>query len=176
MTISKQTRWQKLFGYGVGYQATWIGDIGMKTGLFEAIAEAGEGVDAGRLAAELDYDERYVRLWCRAAFASAGLRDAAPDPGNCATCPPSPTTSAGRRARSPSWSFGARRRRDGRVGPAGVNRARRRSRRLGGHEDGAERSGGDGPDLWTQLVAWQPPASRETIGVHGGAGAACRFT
>jgi hypothetical protein len=39
----KQTQWQKLFGYVLGNQAAWIADIGLKAGLFRAIAEAGNG-------------------------------------------------------------------------------------------------------------------------------------
>jgi hypothetical protein len=29
-----QSQWAKLAGFIVGYQATWIADIGLKTGLF----------------------------------------------------------------------------------------------------------------------------------------------
>ena len=38
---SKQVQWQKLFTYLLGNQAAWIIDIGLKAGLFRAIAEAG---------------------------------------------------------------------------------------------------------------------------------------
>ena len=38
---SKQEQWQKLFGYMLGYQATWVIDVGLKAGLFAAIAEGG---------------------------------------------------------------------------------------------------------------------------------------
>jgi hypothetical protein len=37
---TKQDQWQKLLVYVLGYQATWITDIGLKTGLFGAIADA----------------------------------------------------------------------------------------------------------------------------------------
>ena len=39
---AKQAQWQKMFGYILGNQAAWIADIGLKAGLFRAIAEAGE--------------------------------------------------------------------------------------------------------------------------------------
>ena len=39
---TKQDQWQKLFGYVLGNQAAWIADVGLKAGLFRAIAEAGE--------------------------------------------------------------------------------------------------------------------------------------
>ena len=39
---TKEAQWQKLFGYILGNQAAWIADIGLKAGLFKAIADAGE--------------------------------------------------------------------------------------------------------------------------------------
>ena len=39
--VSKDAQFQKLVGYVVGNQAAWFVDIGLKTGLFHAIAEAG---------------------------------------------------------------------------------------------------------------------------------------
>ena len=67
---TKQDQWQKLFGYLLGNQAAWIADIGLKTGLFRAIADAGEeGITEEALARRLDYKLRYVQVWCRGAYA-----------------------------------------------------------------------------------------------------------
>ena len=67
---SKQERWQALFDHVLGNQATWIADIGLKTGLFRAIADAGEkGIAEEALSEKLGFDLRYVRVWCRGAYA-----------------------------------------------------------------------------------------------------------
>jgi predicted O-methyltransferase YrrM len=67
---TKQAQWQKLFGYLLGNQAAWVGDVGLKAGLFQGIADAGDvGVDEESLATRLGYFPRYVRVWCRAAYA-----------------------------------------------------------------------------------------------------------
>lgn len=64
--ITKQDQWQKLFGYLLGNQAAWIADIGLKTGLFRAIAEAGDGGVADPVLAErLGFNRRCVAVWCR---------------------------------------------------------------------------------------------------------------
>ena len=56
----KQTQWQKLFGYVLGNQAAWIADI----------ADAGSGgTTEEALAQRLDYNLRYVQVWCRGAYA-----------------------------------------------------------------------------------------------------------
>jgi SAM-dependent methyltransferase len=68
-TMSKLDQWQRLLDNILGYEATWITDIGLKTGLFAAIADAGAGVNEETLAARLGYDRRYVALWCRSAYA-----------------------------------------------------------------------------------------------------------
>jgi predicted O-methyltransferase YrrM len=66
----KQAQWQKLFGYILGNQAAWIADIGLKAGLFRAVADAGEeGITEEALARRLDYKLRYVQVWCRGAYA-----------------------------------------------------------------------------------------------------------
>lgn len=66
----KQEQWQKLFGYVLGNQAAWIADIGLKTGMFRTVADAGEaGVTEEALAEELGYKPRYVQVWCRGAYA-----------------------------------------------------------------------------------------------------------
>ncbi|MBA3414814.1 MAG: hypothetical protein H0U10_06280, partial [Chloroflexia bacterium] len=69
-TSPKQARWQKLLGYILGNQAVWVADVGLKAGLFRAVAEAGEpGVGEDALAERLGYFPRYVDVWCRAAYA-----------------------------------------------------------------------------------------------------------
>ncbi len=68
--ITKQAQWQKLYGYLLGYRATWIADIGLKAGLFQAIADAGPaGIDEEALSQKLGFKLRYVQVWCRAAYA-----------------------------------------------------------------------------------------------------------
>jgi hypothetical protein len=67
---TKQAQWQKLFGYILGNQAAWIADIGLKAGLFRAVADVGEeGITEEALAQRLDYKLRYVQVWCRGAYA-----------------------------------------------------------------------------------------------------------
>ena len=51
-------------------RAAWIADIGLKAGLFRAIADSGNaGVTEEALAERLDYKVRYVQVWCRGAYA-----------------------------------------------------------------------------------------------------------
>ncbi len=67
--MTKQEQWQKLFGHLLGYQATWIIDVGLRTGLLAAIAEAGP-VREEALAERLGgLDRRYLGVWLRAAYA-----------------------------------------------------------------------------------------------------------
>lgn len=40
MSDALHSQWARLAGFIVGYQATWITDIGLKTGLFQATADA----------------------------------------------------------------------------------------------------------------------------------------
>ena len=66
----KQAAWRKIVDYILGYQATWVADIGLKSGLFEAISRAGpEGTKEDFLAEALGHHPRYVAIWCRAAYA-----------------------------------------------------------------------------------------------------------
>ncbi|MDQ3514491.1 MAG: class I SAM-dependent methyltransferase [Chloroflexota bacterium] len=68
--VTKQDQWQKLYGYILGNQAAWVADVGLKAGLFAAIASAGpNGIGEDALASALGYDARYTRVWCRAAYA-----------------------------------------------------------------------------------------------------------
>ncbi len=67
---TKESAWRKLVDYILGYQATWITDIGLKAGLFNAISEAGPpGTTEDALAETLGYSPRYTGIWCRAAYA-----------------------------------------------------------------------------------------------------------
>ena len=67
---TKEAAWHKLVDYILGYQATWITDIGLKAGLFKAISEAGSpGTTEDALAETLGFSPRYVGIWCRAAYA-----------------------------------------------------------------------------------------------------------
>jgi hypothetical protein len=67
---AKQERWQALFDLVLGNQATRIADIGLRAGLFRAIADAGEaGATEEALSERLGYHPRYVGVWCRAAYA-----------------------------------------------------------------------------------------------------------
>lgn len=102
--LTKQDQWQKLFDYVLGNQAAWIADIGLKAGLFRAIAEAGEeGITEEALARRLDYKLRYVQVWCRGAYAfelldwdeRAGYR-LAPHMGSLLLDPTDPQFSGGR--------------------------------------------------------------------------------
>lgn len=66
---TREEQFRKLFGYLGGFQGTWVAAIGRKAGLFRAIHEAGDGIGAEDLATRLGYEMRYVRVWCRAAYA-----------------------------------------------------------------------------------------------------------
>ncbi|HEU0167354.1 MAG TPA: class I SAM-dependent methyltransferase, partial [Chloroflexota bacterium] len=64
----KAGQWQKMFDYLLGYQAVWVTDVGLKSGLLAAIAER-EPVTETALREALDMDARYLGVWCRAAYA-----------------------------------------------------------------------------------------------------------
>jgi SAM-dependent methyltransferase len=66
---TKQAQWDKLAGHLIGYQATWVVDIGLKTGLFSIIAAAPDGIGEDDVVTQSTFDDRYVRLWCRSAYA-----------------------------------------------------------------------------------------------------------
>lgn len=70
MQPNRETAWRKLVDYVLGYQATWVADIGLKAGLFDAISQADpRGTTETALAETLSYTSRYVGIWCRAAYA-----------------------------------------------------------------------------------------------------------
>lgn len=67
---SKDSQFNKLLDYVLGNQATWIASIGLRTGLFRAIADAGEpSIAEPDLAERLGYNLKYVAVWCRSAYA-----------------------------------------------------------------------------------------------------------
>lgn len=68
MTTKEELR-DRLFGSLIGFQATWVANIGLTAGLFQAIADSGDGITEAVLSARLGYEPRYVRVWCRAAYA-----------------------------------------------------------------------------------------------------------
>lgn len=71
----KQEQWQRLFQHLLGYQATWVVDVGLKSGLLRTIRDmAGAEAQERQVAAALSLDERYTGVWCRAAYAF-GLLD-----------------------------------------------------------------------------------------------------
>ena len=68
--ITKQSQWQKLLGHILGNQAAWIATVGLKAGLFQAIADSnGTGITEVALAQKLGFNQRYVSVWCRGAYA-----------------------------------------------------------------------------------------------------------
>ena len=70
MQPNRETAWRKLVDYILGYQATWVADIGLKAGLFDAISQADpRGTTETALTETLSYTSRYVGIWCRAAYA-----------------------------------------------------------------------------------------------------------
>lgn len=67
--MTKQAQCQKLINKILGDQAVWILHIGLKAGLFKAIAEVEGGLSECALAYKLGFAPRYVSVWCRAAYA-----------------------------------------------------------------------------------------------------------
>lgn len=68
--VSKDAQFQRLMSYVVGNQAAWFTAIGLKSGLFRAIADAGDpGITDAALAEQLGYHPRYVQVWCLGAYA-----------------------------------------------------------------------------------------------------------
>lgn len=79
MMTAQNDAFDRLSGMLLGHQATEIAAIGIRSGLFAAIA-ARPGVTDEELAAESDFAPRYVSAWTRGAFAHAFL-DRSPDGG-----------------------------------------------------------------------------------------------
>ncbi len=60
----------KLAAHFGGYAATWTIDLGVRSGMFQALRDAPRGLTARELARRIDGDERYVDVWCRNAYAA----------------------------------------------------------------------------------------------------------
>lgn len=67
--VSKDAQYERLLGYIVGNQASWFVDIGLKAGLFRAIADMDAAVGEDDLAAAVGFEPRHVGVWCRGAYA-----------------------------------------------------------------------------------------------------------
>jgi SAM-dependent methyltransferase len=59
----------RLYGFVLGHQATWVVDIGLRAGLFRSISEFDRASTSDDLADRLGFDRRLTGVWCRAAFA-----------------------------------------------------------------------------------------------------------
>jgi len=70
----------RLYGFVLGYQATWVTDIGLRAGLFSSIAESAAPPTSDELADRLGFDRRLTGVWCRAAYAY-GVLDWEPEGG-----------------------------------------------------------------------------------------------
>jgi ubiquinone/menaquinone biosynthesis C-methylase UbiE len=61
---------EKVLGYILGNQATWMAAIGLKAGLFRAISNGPEkGISAEALSAATGFNQNAVQAWCRSAYA-----------------------------------------------------------------------------------------------------------
>ena len=100
----KQAQWLNLNLNIIGGQATMIADIGLETGLFRAIDQAGSsGIDEFSLAKKLGFAPRYVQVWCQAAYAFKLLEldeennyRLTPDMASILLCPHDPLFIGGR--------------------------------------------------------------------------------
>jgi SAM-dependent methyltransferase len=63
-----------LLGQLAGYVGTRTIQLGLRTGLVEALADAGHGLTPEELAFEADIDPFYAAVWCRAAIGAGLLR------------------------------------------------------------------------------------------------------
>jgi len=67
---SVQAQAEKVLGYILGNQATWMAAIGLKTELFRAISAGPEqGITEEGLSADTGFHLSAVRAWCRSAYA-----------------------------------------------------------------------------------------------------------
>lgn len=67
--ITAEAQTGRMWDYLRGYHAVHHISIGLKSGLFEAIDEAGEsGIKAADLAAQLDLHAPYIEVWCRTGY------------------------------------------------------------------------------------------------------------
>ena len=68
MTATRDDVLARVTGAYAGFFGTWVMNIGRRAGLFETLRERGP-LGPAELAAELDYEPRYVETWCRGAYA-----------------------------------------------------------------------------------------------------------
>lgn len=59
----------RLQDFAAGYFGIWTLDLGLRHGIFTALAKHPEGISPEFLARELDLDRMYVTVWCNAAYA-----------------------------------------------------------------------------------------------------------
>jgi predicted O-methyltransferase YrrM len=76
--VTQQEQYDRLFGHILGHQATEIAAIGLRSGLFAALAGR-PGMTGPELAASAELDGRYVSVWARSAFAHGFLDRTADD-------------------------------------------------------------------------------------------------
>lgn len=62
-----------LQGHAAGFVAHRTIELGLRTGIIDALAGAPDGLEPGEIAATCDLDAFYVGVWCRAAFAAQVL-------------------------------------------------------------------------------------------------------
>ena len=66
---AKTAAWDRVIGYILGNHAAWIADIGLRAGLFRAVADTPAGVTTEGLADLLGFDAQLTAVWCRGAYA-----------------------------------------------------------------------------------------------------------
>jgi SAM-dependent methyltransferase len=67
---TKEDAWAGILGFVLGYEAAWVTEIGLRSGLLAAIANTGPaGATADSLAERLGFDDVLTATWSRAAFA-----------------------------------------------------------------------------------------------------------
>ncbi len=65
-----KTQAGKVIGHVAGYVAFRTMDIGLRLGLFEALAESAQGLTPAELAETTEHDRFYTQVWCRSAYAA----------------------------------------------------------------------------------------------------------
>ena len=67
---SAKAQMEKVLGYILGNQATWVAAIGVKAGLFQAISTGPKkGMPEEALSADTGFNLSAIRAWCRSAYA-----------------------------------------------------------------------------------------------------------
>ncbi len=62
---SRPSEFRRLWGYSVGFYGVWVGHVGRRLGLFEALSK--KSMSAGQLASATSCDKKAVDAWCSAA-------------------------------------------------------------------------------------------------------------